>query len=181
MKAIFQESYGAPEVLKVGEIERPKPGDTEIQIKLEYANVASGDARVRALNAPFPFPIIIRLIFGWNGLRRKVPGVSGAGTVTAVGKDVEDFKVGDKVYAINGMKQGYYSEYVTEKAYRCVDHVPSTMTTKEAAPLAFGALTAFHFTNEKNIPKGADVLIITEGDEAGRDLHRNDLPILGPV
>jgi NADPH:quinone reductase-like Zn-dependent oxidoreductase len=167
MKAIHQEGYGSPDVLQVRETQKPVPKDNEILIELEYANVSSGDAKIRSLQVPFIFKPVLKLIYGWKGLRRKIAGSAGAGTVIEVGKSVTTFQVGDKVYAINGMKLGYYAEFTTVKETGCVAKIPISMSTKEAAPLAFGALTAYHFTNQKNIKKGQKVLIYGASGSVG--------------
>jgi len=167
MRAIIQDRYGAPNVLKIGEMEHPKIKDDQVLIKLEYANVSSGDARMRALNVPLFIKLVIKLIYGWNGLRKKIPGISGYGIVKQIEASVTTFQEGDRVYSINGIKLGHYAEYVTIKEKGAIARIPDNITFKEAAPLSFGALTAYHFINKKNIMKNHDVLIYGASGSVG--------------
>jgi len=167
MRAIIQEKYGTPTVLKVGEMNRPKPKDDEVLIELEYANVSSGDARVRALNESLFIKLMMKLIFGWHGLRKKIPGASGSGIIKEIGSNVTKFQVGDRVYSINGMKLGHYAEYITIKEKGAIAKIPDNITFKEAAPLSFGALTAYHFINKKTIMKNQNVLIYGASGSVG--------------
>jgi len=167
MRAIIQEKYGTPTVLKVGEMNRPKPKDDEVLIELEYANVSSGDARVRALNESLVIKFMMKLIFGWSGLRKKIPGASGSGIIKEIGSNVTKFQVGDRVYSINGMKLGHYAEYITIKEKGAIAKIPDNITFKEAAPLSFGTLTAYHFINKKTIMKNQNVLIYGASGSVG--------------
>ncbi|MDA3932374.1 MAG: NAD(P)-dependent alcohol dehydrogenase [Tenericutes bacterium] len=167
MRAIIQERYGAPNVLKVGEMKCPNPKDNEVLIELEYANVSSGDARLRALNESLLVKLMMKIIYGWNGLRKKIPGVSGAGIVKKIGANVTTFQEGDRVYSINGMKLGHYAEYVTIKETGAIAKIPDNISFKVAAPLSFGALTAYHFINKKNIMKNNNVLIYGASGSVG--------------
>jgi len=91
MKAIVQRKYGPPDVLQVEEIEKPRPTDHQILVKVHAASLNALDWR------PFAMPpLLIRLMSG--GLSKpKNPkvGVDVAGTVEAVGKDVTEFQPGD--------------------------------------------------------------------------------------
>jgi NADPH:quinone reductase-like Zn-dependent oxidoreductase len=48
MKAVVQDRYGPPEVLRVEEVERPVPKDDEILIRVCAATVSQTDTHVRA-------------------------------------------------------------------------------------------------------------------------------------
>src|SRR2546430_4092830 len=53
MKAVVQDRYGPPEVLRVGEVERPVPRDDEVLIRVRASTVSQTDAHVRAANPAF--------------------------------------------------------------------------------------------------------------------------------
>ena len=81
MKAITSRSYGSPSVLNIEDIEKPTPKDKEILVKIIASAVSSGDARIRALNVPFGFKFITRLMFGFKKPKQPVLGVVFSGIV----------------------------------------------------------------------------------------------------
>jgi NADPH:quinone reductase-like Zn-dependent oxidoreductase len=80
MKAVVQDRYGPPEVLRVEEVERPVPKDDEILIRVRAATVSQTDTHVRAAH-----PFFWRLIGGLRRPRWRTLGVDVAGEVEAVG------------------------------------------------------------------------------------------------
>ena len=105
MKAIILENFGGIDKLKFGEFTTPMPAPDEIQIKIAYTAVNPVDWKIRLglleKRLPHDFPII--------------PGWDAAGTVSAIGKNVKSFKVGDRVFAYCRkpvVKWGTYAEYI---------------------------------------------------------------------
>ncbi|MEZ4195647.1 MAG: hypothetical protein R3B53_04660 [Candidatus Paceibacterota bacterium] len=83
MKAVIANGYGAPEVLSVKEVDRPKPKSNEILIKVTASSLNSGDVRMRALDGGdgikgFIAKIVIRLLVGITKPKR-IPGSVLAG------------------------------------------------------------------------------------------------------
>jgi NADPH:quinone reductase-like Zn-dependent oxidoreductase len=72
-----------------------------------------------------------------------VLGTDGAGTIAAVGKNVNRFKVGDRVYAaeLGNPKGGFYAQYTAVKADN-VSLIPGDLTIEQAAVLPSDGLTA---------------------------------------
>ena len=155
MKAIECTKYGAPEVLKLVEIEKPFPKESEVLIKIMATSVTSGDARIRRAD-----PFIIRLIFGWKKPRKSVLGVVVAGEIEAVGESVTKFKVGDRVFGSAGMNFGAHAEYVSVSENAVLALMPGNMTYEEAAAIPFGATAALHFLRSADLRQGQKVLII---------------------
>lgn len=167
MKAVIQPRYGAPEVLKISDVPIPQIKEHEMLIKVAYANVSSGDARVRALDAPAMLKPMMRLIFGIRGLRHQIPGVGGSGVVVETGQAITRFKKGDRVHFIHAMRMGSYAEYVKYKETDCIAKTPDNVSLEQAAPLSFGALTAYHFINESHVKTGDHVLIYGASGSVG--------------
>jgi NADPH:quinone reductase len=86
MHAIVVEQFGDPSVLQWKPRQAPEPGAGQIAIKVSVTSVNFADtiARKGRPGAPLPF----------------TPGIDCAGTVVAVGADVRDVRVGQRVCAV---------------------------------------------------------------------------------
>jgi len=86
MKAIVVHEYGGPEVMRLEDVPDPRPGPSEILVRICAAGVNPVDAYIRmgtyARKPKLPY----------------IPGSDGAGVVEAVGSSVDGFKPGDRVY-----------------------------------------------------------------------------------
>lgn len=154
MKAIVCTQYGAPEFLKLIEVEKPSPKENEVLIKIHATSVTSGDARIRRAD-----PFIIRLLFGWKNPRQSVLGVVVSGEVEAIGKGVTKFKIGDQVFGSAGMNFGAHAEYVSVSENATIALKPESMSYEEAAAIPFGATAALYFLNAAKIRPNQKVLI----------------------
>ncbi|MBI5149408.1 MAG: NAD(P)-dependent alcohol dehydrogenase [Candidatus Omnitrophica bacterium] len=159
MKAIVYERYGPPEVLQLKEVEKPTPKDNEVLIKAQATTVTSGDWRVRSLNVPTGFGLIIRLVLGVSRPKQPILGTELAGVVESVGKDVRKFKVGDPVFAFSDAAMGCYAEYKCMPEDGAMALKPSNLTYDEAAALSFGGITALDFFRRGKLQSGERVLI----------------------
>ncbi|MBT2478916.1 NADP-dependent oxidoreductase [Streptomyces sp. ISL-94] len=130
MRAIGQDGFGGPEVLKVVEVERPEPGPAEVLVRVHAAGVNPTDSWHRASGGLAG--AVIRL--GWD--------VSGV--VEAVGLGVTTLAPGDEVFGLprHPLPAGTYAEYVTSPARHLV-RKPAGLTHVQAAALPLAALTAW--------------------------------------
>jgi len=161
MKAIICTKYGPPEVLQLKEVEKPRPKNNEVLIKI-YATTASVvDRRIRGLNVPFwAAQIPMRLMFGLTKPRNPILGRYLAGEIETVGKDVKRFQNGDQVYARTGARFGGYAEYTCLPEDSVMTLKPTNVTYEEAAAVPFGGACALHFLKRKGeIRSGQKVLI----------------------
>jgi NADPH:quinone reductase-like Zn-dependent oxidoreductase len=159
MKAIVYTAYGAPDVLRLTEVEKPAPKDNEVLIKVRATTVTAGDVRVRSLKVPTGFGLISRVIFGISRPKQPVLGTELAGEIVAVGRNVTEFKAGDQVFGMNGARMGCYAEYKAMPADGPLALKPANLSYEEAAALSFGGTTALHFLRKANIQRGDHVLI----------------------
>jgi NADPH:quinone reductase-like Zn-dependent oxidoreductase len=81
MKAILCAGYGSPDDLHIGEVETPVPIENQILIKILATTVTSGDCRIRSLNVPMGFALIVRLVFGVFKPRQPILGTELDGRV----------------------------------------------------------------------------------------------------
>src|SRR5258708_12611058 len=91
MRAAYYETNGtAREVLRVGEVETPQPGRSEVRVRLAVSGVNPSDVKSRAgLTRKIAFP-------------RVIPHSDGAGEIEAVGEAVSPARVGERVWVWNG-------------------------------------------------------------------------------
>lgn len=159
MKAIVYERYGPPEVLQLKEVEKPTPKNNEVLIKTHAATVTSGDWRVRSLNVPAGFGLIVRLVFGVRRPKQPILGSELAGVIESVGKDVRKFAVGDSVIAFSDTAMGCHAEYKCIQEDGALVQKPSNLSFEEAAALSFGGTTALDFFRRGKLKRGERVLI----------------------
>lgn len=162
MKAIICTQYGLPDVLKIRDIEKPKPKDNEILVRVAATAVNSGDVRVRGLVAEGFMKIIMRFVLGFSKPRKPILGTVYAGVVEDTGSNVSGFKKGDKVFGMTGFNFGTYAEYIAIKENGNVAYMPENASYEEAVSIIFGGQTATYFLEKVKLPekKNAKVLII---------------------
>src|SRR5205807_3582517 len=105
MKAIFQDEYGPPEVLRLEEVEKTDIKDGAVLIRVHAAGVNPLDWHyVRGT------PYLARMAMGIRKPKIRVRGVDVAGRVEAVGNGVKRLRPGDDVF---GLCDGAFAEYAT--------------------------------------------------------------------
>lgn len=166
MKAVVCRKSGPPEVLELQEVQKPLPEDKEILIKVQAATVTIGDVILRKLN-----PVIALLLSVFGVRKMKIPGVEFAGDITALGADVAEFKVGDKVFGTTtGLRYGANAEYVCvpEKSKQGVlGLMPANATYEEAAALPVGGMTALYILENAGLHAGDTVLVYGASGSVG--------------
>lgn len=88
MRAAWYEQRGpARDVLVVGEMPQPLPGEDEVRIRLAFSGINPGDVKKRSgwQGSPMPYP-------------RVVPHSDGAGVIDAVGAGVPQARIGQSVW-----------------------------------------------------------------------------------
>ncbi|MEU4108016.1 NADP-dependent oxidoreductase [Streptomyces sp. NPDC027717] len=148
MRAISQDEYGTPEVLKETELPRPEPGLSEILVSVRAAGLNPTDWKHRATGL---FLGRLPLVLGWD--------VSGV--VEAVGYGVTLFKPGDEVFGMLPYPYGVgsHAEYVTGPA-RAFAHKPDSIDHVQAGALPLAALTAYQaLVDTAQVRPGQRVLV----------------------
>ena len=174
MKAIICTAYGPPEVLRLENVDRPVPGDSDVLIKVHATTCHIGDTRVRGFNVPFWQMVPFRLYLGIRRPKRSILGMELAGKVEETGKDVKRFKTGDDVFATTGFEFGAHAQYacVPEDAGNVkkglVARKPANMSYQEAAAgVATGGLTARELLKKATIQPGQKVLVYGASGSVG--------------
>jgi len=152
MQAIRVERYGGPDVLQVVDVEDPIPAPGQVLVDVAAIGVNYVDTYQRSGTYQVPLPF--------------VPGAEGAGTVAAVGEDVTDLKVGDRVAW--AAAPGSYAERVlvpTDKAIR----VPHGLSLEVAAAVLLQGLTAQYLcTSTYPVQPGDAALVHAAAGGVGR-------------
>lgn len=162
MKVIAYRNYGPPEVLKLEEREIPAPKKNEIRIKIYNTAVNSGDWRIRKAD-----PKLAKLYFGIFKPKQPILGISIAGVVDSLGKDVTKFKIGDKVFGSTGMRLGAYAEYTCIPESSVILRLPEEISFSEGACLSFGGLTALDFIQKCNLQKNQTIIVYGASSSVG--------------
>jgi NADPH:quinone reductase-like Zn-dependent oxidoreductase len=163
MKAIYYEKYGSTDNFSLKELDKPKPGDGEVLVKIHAASVNSWD-----WDLVLGKPLIYRLLFGLLKPKHNIIGIDLAGTVEAVGNGVEKLKVGDEVYGdVNEAGFGAFAEY-TCAAERLLAPKPKGISFEEAAAVPHGAVMAMQsLASNGGVKQGQHILINGAGGSTG--------------
>lgn len=163
MKAVICTGYGAPEVLKLREVEKPKPKANEVCIKIQASAVTQSDIFVRGSQLPISWKIPMRIMLGIRKPRKGIIGLVFSGEIDSVGSQVTKFSKGDQVYGCTGFKLGTYAQYkclgVKDGIHGCIAKKPKNISHEEATAAAYGGLLALQYTDKGNIKKGDKVCI----------------------
>jgi NADPH:quinone reductase len=127
MRAVRVHQPGGPEVLQYEELPPPEPKPREALVQLEASGVNFIDVYKRAGLYRIPLPATL--------------GEEGAGKVIAVGDDVTDVRVGDRVAWASVL--GSYAELAVVPASRLVP-LPSEISATQAAALMLQGMTAHY-------------------------------------
>ncbi len=146
MQAIQVGHTGGPEVLEFVEIAVPEPGLGEVAIQVGAAGVNFIDIYHRQGVYPLPLPF--------------VPGREGAGRVIALGPEVANLEVGDRVAWLQIPES--YAEEVVGPAEKLIP-VPDAISDEQAAALALQGLTAQSLATDAYRIESGDTVLVHAG------------------
>lgn len=153
MKAAFIREQGPPEVIQYGDFPQPEPGPRQCLVQVAAVDVNPIDTYVRGglIAAPIPKPFVI--------------GCDLAGQVVAVGSEVRDFKVGDRVWCSNQGRegrQGTFSEFAAIDA-EWLYPTPAAVSDEQATAVSLVGITAWlGLVRDAQVGAG-DVLFVNGG------------------
>jgi NADPH:quinone reductase-like Zn-dependent oxidoreductase len=154
MRAVVHDRYGPPEVLRVEEVERPVPKIDEVLVEVHAATVSRTDTGLRSADL-----FASRFVTGLLRPKRKILGSDLAGVVKAVGADVSEFRVGDRVFGINPWKFGTHAEFVCMRAAGALAHMPAGVSFEEAAAVCDGAILALNALRPADLRAGKTMVV----------------------
>ncbi len=150
MRAAFYERNGpARDVLKLGEIDQPKPGPGEVRVKLRTSGVNPSDVKSReGRTRKIAFP-------------RVIPHSDGAGDIDLVGEGVPPSRVGERVWLWNGQWKrpfGTCAEYIVLPSALAVK-MPAATSYEAGACLGIPAMTAYHAVATADANAASTILV----------------------
>lgn len=155
MKAVFIDSFGSDLDLSVREVADPAiPRGTQILVRVRAAGLNRADLlQARGLYPPPP------------GYSLNVPGLEFAGEIAAVGEDVQDWKIGDRVFGITaGEAQAEF--LLTDGSL--VAKIPDNLSFSQAAAIPEAFITAHDaLVTQCGMVSGDNVLIHAIGSGVG--------------
>jgi NADPH:quinone reductase-like Zn-dependent oxidoreductase len=164
VRAVVFDRYGAPDVLRLADVERPAPREDEVLVKVHATTVNRTDCAYRGGE-----DFITRLGYSFvttgspfKALQRpekRIAGTELAGEVEAVGGAVTEFKVGDQVFGVNPGNFGAHAEFICMPERAPLAHKPAGMSLEEAAAVCDGAILALGCLRMAGLRKGQRILI----------------------
>ena len=150
MKAIRFHQYGDPDVLRYEDAPVPDPGAGEVRVRVSGTTFNGVDANIRAGNMQGPMPLTLP----------HIPGLDLAGTVDALGTDVNGLTVGDRVIGfLPFVVDGASADYVLTPA-ESLATAPTSIPLADAAALPLVGLTAWQALFEHaDLTSGQRILI----------------------
>jgi putative PIG3 family NAD(P)H quinone oxidoreductase len=128
MKAVLMDGFGGVEVLSLGEVERPVPGEGQVLVKTFATSINRPDMVQRQGKYPPPAG------------DSDILGLEVAGVIEELGAGVTGWKKGDRVMSLVG--GGGYAEYAVAYAVHLMP-IPESMSFEEAACVCESYITAF--------------------------------------
>ncbi|WP_407289123.1 NADP-dependent oxidoreductase [Streptomyces sp. BP-8] len=150
MRAVSQDTPGSPDVLKVVEMPRPRPGRGEILVRVHAAGVNPADWKTRE-----------RGVFANGAKPPFILGFDVSGVVAETGDGVTLFQPGDEVFGMPRFPHpaGAYAEYVTAPARHFAPR-PKGLSHLQAGALPLASLTAWQaLVDTAHVQPGRRVLI----------------------
>jgi NADPH:quinone reductase-like Zn-dependent oxidoreductase len=151
MKAMQYRNYGTPDQLQPAEVPTPRPGPTQLLVRVLAASVNPVDWKLH--NGQYRRIMPVRF--------PSIPGFDLAGEVTEVGGQVTRFKPGDRIFAMLDRRPGGTSAEYAAVGERAAARMPANLAPHEAAAVPLAGLTALQCLRDLGrIASGKRVLII---------------------
>lgn len=146
MKAIVVEKFGEPDVLKLAEFAVPEVGPGQILVHLSTVGVNPVETYIRTgthtVKPDLPY----------------IPGTDGAGTIEVVAEDIDEFKVGDRVY-LSGAITGTYGEFAL-CTRADVHFLPANLSFSQGAGLGVPYGAAYRGLIQRGQAKAGETVLI---------------------
>jgi NADPH2:quinone reductase len=146
MKAIRIHEFGGPDVLKLEDVPEPRPAVGQVLVRVRATGVNPVDTYIRsgvhAVKPALPY----------------TPGLDAAGEVEAVGKGVERFRPGQRVYTA-GSLTGTYAELALCEESQC-HPLPERVSFAQGAGVFTPYVTAYRALFQRANAKPGETALV---------------------
>lgn len=172
MKAVLCSDYGPPEVLRLVDVDAPRPRAHELLVKTGASTVNSSDGFVRSgvKDAPLLTQLMFRALVGFTRPRRPIQGLTLAGVVVDVGNAVTRFVPGEHVWAFTKLHFGGYAEFTCLEETSSVGPSPALWPDADAAAIVFGGLLGLHYLQRGGVTAGQHILVYGASGAVGTSM-----------
>ncbi|MGW0792956.1 zinc-binding dehydrogenase [Streptomyces sp. NPDC002911] len=148
MRALVLDRPGTCDTLRLADLPLPEPGPGQVRVRVEACGLNPSDYQRAAYGIPeWEWPAVL--------------GLDVVGIVDAVGGQVDDIAVGQRVaYHGDIRERGGFAEYTLARA-EVLAPVPETVPVAQAAALPSAGLTAYHAVLRRLHVTGQDTVLIT--------------------
>jgi NADPH2:quinone reductase len=143
MKIIHVKELGGPEKMQLVEVPTPQPGPKQALVRVAAIGVNFIDVYFRMGHYKADFPVVL--------------GNEGAGTVEAVGPEVTEVAVGDRVAWV--MSRGSYAEYAVVPSAMLVK-LPEHIDFQSAAAVMLQGMTAHYLVHSTYPLKSGETCLV---------------------
>ncbi len=154
MKAAIYTRYGGPEVVSIQHVERPVPKDHELLVRVHASTVNRTDCGFRSAEY-----FVSRFFSGLFVPKSQILGCEFAGEIAAVGKDVQAFRTGERVFGFDDDIFGGHAEYKVIAAESAVVLIPDSMDYATAAAMTEGSHYALCNIRASGVRAGDTALV----------------------
>jgi NADPH:quinone reductase len=154
MKALLIKKFADDPILELGQIKAVSPESQEVKVSVKAVGVNQAD--VLQSRGHYPPP---------PGYPENIPGMEFAGVITEMGKAVDNFKIGDRVFGLIG-GGAYVEELIIHS--QCVTRIPDNLDFIEAAAIPEVYITAYDaLITQMKLSMGESILISAIGSGVG--------------
>lgn len=155
MKAAVRYQYGSPEKILVKDVDTPKPPDDEVLIKVNATTVNRTDC-ANLTGKPF----VMHFVLGFLRPKKAVLGTDFAGEIVEVGKNIQHYKIGDRVFGFRDTGSESQAQYISIRPEQvALQHIPEKIDYQTAVASLEGAHYAYSFYQKSNLKPGMKGLI----------------------
>lgn len=154
MKSLNYTKYGGTEVLHFKTVPQPTANDDEIVVKVHYTTVNRTDCA--NVSAPY---FIMRLILGIPKPKKQTTGTDFAGEIISVGKNISEYKKGDRIFGFNDQGACSHAEYIVLNNKSFFNKIPDNVSYQSAVAGIEGGHYAYNMVNKVRIEPHHKVLV----------------------